>query len=366
MTKNELLEKYLAAPSLSARISRETRPIVLYGTGNGADKIIEYLRTLGKSPSAVFASDGFVRCRTFAGLPVESLDDVTKRLGRDIVILMCFGSDRPEVMERARILDAEYDFALPDVPLYGGGMFDDEYVKDNIDALFEVRSMLSDELSKELFDESVLYRLTGRLSHLSVTSLLEDTIKELYAGAGIKRVVDCGAYKGDTAVLFASALPEVEEVIALEPDAGSFKKISELALDGVKLTPCNVAASDRSGEEVFVSSSSRGAGREGRNRRSKEKIVTLARLDEIIDGEVDFIKFDVEGDEASALRGAEGILRKFAPSLALSLYHRTEDLAKLPLLVKSFSDEYKKMKYYLRRPACIPCWDLTLYAVKEK
>ena len=40
------------------------RPIVLYGTGNGGDKLISALEKIGRKPDGVFASDGFVRNRT--------------------------------------------------------------------------------------------------------------------------------------------------------------------------------------------------------------------------------------------------------------------------------------------------------------
>ena len=88
-------------------------------------------------------------------------------------------------------------------------------------------------------------------------------------------------------------------------------------------------------------------------------------LDHIVWEEPDLIKLDVEGFEECALRGAKRLMTEFAPSLAVSLYHRTEDVFELPLMIKNFSPEYAAMKYYLRRPKCVPCWDLTLFAVKE-
>ena len=41
------------------------KPIVLYGMGNGADKIINVLDFYGIPVSGVFASDGFVREKYF-------------------------------------------------------------------------------------------------------------------------------------------------------------------------------------------------------------------------------------------------------------------------------------------------------------
>ena len=70
------------------------RPIVMYGTGNGADRIFSVFDRLGITVSAIFASDGFVRSRTFHGIPVVSYADVLKKYGGDFIIVLAFGSDR--------------------------------------------------------------------------------------------------------------------------------------------------------------------------------------------------------------------------------------------------------------------------------
>lgn len=45
---------------------------------------------------------------------------------------------------------------------------------------------------------------------------------------------------------------------------------------------------------------------------------------------VDFIKLDVEGSELAVLQGAEATIRRFRPRLAISAYHRPDDLIVLP------------------------------------
>ena len=53
-------------------LQQTNRPIVLYGTGDGAEKVLAQLSARGIIPAAIFASDGFVRNRAFAGFPVMS------------------------------------------------------------------------------------------------------------------------------------------------------------------------------------------------------------------------------------------------------------------------------------------------------
>ena len=84
------------------------RPIVLYGTGNGGDKLIDALAKIGRTPDGVFASDGFVRSRTFHDMPVRSLADAEKQFGHDMIILCAFGSSLPDVMDHMRWLNRNY------------------------------------------------------------------------------------------------------------------------------------------------------------------------------------------------------------------------------------------------------------------
>ena len=46
------------------KLKKLRTPVVLYGTGDGADRLIDDLNKLGVAVSGVFASDGFVRERT--------------------------------------------------------------------------------------------------------------------------------------------------------------------------------------------------------------------------------------------------------------------------------------------------------------
>jgi FkbM family methyltransferase len=45
---------------------------------------------------------------------------------------------------------------------------------------------------------------------------------------------------------------------------------------------------------------------------------------------VDFVKMDIEGAELEALKGAEALIRKHRPKLAISLYHNPEDVETIP------------------------------------
>ena len=104
------------------------KPIVLYGTGNGADKIVDRLEKDGISLSGVFSSDGFKKGKLFKGLMVSSYEELYEILG-DMIILVGFGSSRPEVLENIKALIQKHELYVPDVPVYGNEIFDIDFAR---------------------------------------------------------------------------------------------------------------------------------------------------------------------------------------------------------------------------------------------
>ncbi|MBO5670691.1 MAG: FkbM family methyltransferase [Clostridia bacterium] len=348
--------------TLWERLRRETRPIVLYGTGNGADKIIDQLAQIGRTPDGVFASSGFVRTRTFRDMPVESYEDVTARLGEDIVILIAFGSALPDVIGRMRELEARHTVYIPEVPLIGGEVFTYDYYARHREELAQVFARLSDDTSRDLFYDMLRYRLGGRLSDLDRTEDSGTSLSALVRTEEICTALDGGAFTGDSARVMLTVCPHLEKLLAVEPDERTFKKLSAFAetTSGVVI-PVHGALWDAEETLTYSASASRGAGINGNNRRARTANVPAMTAESLCAGiSPDLIKLDVEGAEMRALRGAESVILRDQCTLAVSLYHRTEDLFALPLYLAALCPDYR---FYLRRVPCVPAWDLMLYAV---
>ena len=101
-------------------LKNSSKPIALYGSGNGADKILDKLVKDGVSErvAGVFVSDGFVRNKTYRGYRIESYDSIRERIG-DMTVLVCFGSARPEVLANIDKIASEKELFVPDVTIYG-------------------------------------------------------------------------------------------------------------------------------------------------------------------------------------------------------------------------------------------------------
>ena len=350
-------------PTLWDRLACETRPIFLYGTGNGGDKILDVCAARNIPVTGVFASDGFVRSRSFRDMPVRAYGDVVSEYGEDIVVLLAFGTTLRSVADFIDQLDKRHTLYIPEVPLYGGGLFDDAMFREVAEPLAKLRERLADEHSRLLLDDAVLFRLTGEKRYLSRTTEPETDIAELYGEKNIRTMVDGGAFKGDSAALYAGALPTLTTIHAAEADARTFRHLSAYAENETRchVIPHHGALWDTDGELSYTSSASRGSGNAGQNHRAKVVTVPSMTIDTLCrDIDIDLIKLDVEGAEEKALRGAVETLDRCRPAMAVSLYHRTEDLWTLPLWLH---DRLPEKRLYLRRPDCIPFWDLTLFLV---
>ena len=77
------------------------------------------------------------------------------------------------------------------------------------------------------------------------------------------------------------------------------------------------------------------------NNEGSTKIKVNAMDNMFLEQPVSFIKMDIEGAEKEALMGAKKIIQKYKPKLAVCVYHKPEDIVRLPLLINEILPEYK-------------------------
>lgn len=351
------------------------KKIVLWGMGNGADKIINELSRRSLSVTAVFASNGFARGNLFHGMPVLTWDCVKEQWGSDgVIVLLAFGSSRPDVLENILRVASECELYAPDVPAFGDALFDAAFFAAHREELEQARALLSDEESRFIFDSVVSYKLSGDIETLlAARSDEEITWKRIVCPASLTSAADLGAYNGDTVrQLLARAEGQVRTVWAMEPDAKTFQKLSAYANEETRATVHAVHAGAWSENTVLTFDKSSNRNASFLNNRSqvlaarpvKTEEVRALSLDTVLNGaRVDYVKYDVEGAEREALLGSYETIMRYRPLLMVSLYHRSEDLFALPLLVHTLFPHYKG--FYLRRFGGIPAWDLNLYVREE-
>lgn len=340
-------------------LSGTDKPIILYGMGNGADKILDILDEFNISVSGVIASDDFVRGQSFRGFKVMKLSEAEEKFGAELVILVAFGSQLPDVMEHIYDIAHKHTVLVPSVPVTGTGYFDKQHFENNKEDIEKAYSLLSDNKSKEVFSKVLKLYYTGKLSLLKEMESDKDEIFNNILRLNDKeKYLDLGAYRGDTVIEFIKYSPnsDYSSIIAVEPDKKNFAKLSDCCKGLSNITLVNKGVWNESGFFNF-----RGNGGRSSALSADGKKTEVTSVDELTN-EITYIKMDIEGAEEQAIYGARTVLQSCKPKLNIAAYHKLEDFYKLILQIHSIVPEYK---FYLRHHPYIPCWDTNIYCIVD-
>lgn len=192
------------------------------------------------------------------------------------------------------------------------------------DAIRRAESRLEDHESRVLYRAVLAARLTGRSAEPIVPE--RDAYFPRHAALLPQnvRLIDCGAYVGDTLRMLAQRDVEFGQSVAMEPDASNYAQlvaaVRELQLP-VLCLPCAVDAGHR-----VASYAATGDGASRLSDAGGTTVVCLG-IDQALQGHVpNVIKMDIEGAEPAALEGARETIARHRPLLAISVYHEPEHL----------------------------------------
>ncbi len=157
-------------------------------------------------------------------------------------------------------------------------------------------------------------------------------------------VIDCGGATGDTALYFSakgaskvyvyefikSSLDLMKKQLKLNPSLENKVKIINKAV--WETSNLELSYEDK-GNCSFV----------GEKDKYSQKVYTQ-NIDDMVNEQnapkIDLIKMDIEGAEYSALLGAKKTILKYKPNLAISIYHKKDDLYTIPKLIKEILPQY--------------------------
>ena len=168
--------------------------------------------------------------------------------------------------------------------------------------------------------------------------------------SGIEEVfVDAGCMDGETSLGFIKwCNGNYKNIIAFEPDPKLYPNCTEKLkhVRNFTIHPFGLWHEDTTLR--FDSSTVMGNSHIVNDSNQQDNVleIKVLKLDDILNGEkVTFIKMDIEGAELNALRGAEQTIAKHRPKLAISAYHKPEDIYAIPSYILSLNSDYK---FYLR------------------
>ena len=182
------------------------------------------------------------------------------------------------------------------------------------------------------------------------------------------KFIDCGAYIGDTIETVIKNFERVDCIISIEPDKQNLKKLNNEIKKQKKehsnidfcVYPCGVWSENKI---LKFSSDGNSASAITSDANINTIEISAISLDETLFGVApNYIKMDVEGAEAEALKGSEKIIKTYKPILAVCVYHKSSDLWELPILIKSLNSNYDM---YLRQHGHMGI-ETVLYCVDKK
>ena len=347
-----------ALEDVYTKLKAADKPVLVYGTGNGCEKLFCVFERLGIRPQGIFTSNAFAREREFCGFKVMSLDEAERRFD-DFYAVLAFGTSLPEVMQGIDELDKRHKILAPELSVADDSYFDKCDFLNDLDNVQRAYSLLSDDRSREVFEGLCCFKITGELKYLrkifsEPSEVFEDVLKlsenEIYC--------DLGAYKGDTVCEFLSHTGgRFNEICCFEPDMRNFRACVKNLIHLDRITFVNSAAWDSDTKLFFANNSGRQSAVSDYGR------LTSARsLDSFLNGrEATYIKYDVEGADRQALIGSRDTIRKYRPKICTAVYHRPYDFYQLPLLINDICGGYR---YYLRQFPYYPSWESNLFLVK--
>jgi len=158
-------------------------------------------------------------------------------------------------------------------------------------------------------------------------------------------LVDGGSYDGDSILDFLTRVNGFQSIFSFELDSDNFSKLEKTINklnDNVKskIILYNLGLYDQ--EKIINLDSGGKANARVNISTSGERIAKVVRMSDVLkDKDITFIKMDIEGAELNALQGAEQLIKKNRPKLAICVYHRIPHLWEIPFYLKSIVPEYK-------------------------
>ena len=334
--------------------------IVLYGAGKLGRETFAGLRRHGIEPLAFVDTNPLRWGDRIDGLIVVSPEESRARWAETaaFVVAVSAGTALREALRAAGCVAVVpytclwWKFPETFLPLHG--ICRPDATLAHAEEIRRVEALWADRTSFAAYRAQIEWRLTLDYTVLPSPTPAEHTyfLPEI-ALLTDERFVDVGAYDGDTLREFYARVPN-GRAVALEPDPRNWDALVR-SVDA-RTTLHRVAAASRAGTLAFRADGTAGAAVCAQG----EVEVRAERLDDLLAHEnPTFLKFDVEGAELDALRGAIATIRRHRPVLAVCLYHKPEDLWEIPLLIASLDLGYR----LLFRVHAEECWESVLYAV---
>lgn len=317
----------------------------IMGINEWADQLLEYLEEKGLSIKGII--DDYTNQECYKGIPIVKMKDIKDK---DSVVISCVIDGKlitaiKNLKDRGLNNVLSYlnlclvEEKLDNIHYCDDNNYDIENNKEKYNWIYEI---LNDNNSKKTLEYITDFRYNF---NVEVMKNFEYNLENQYFDDLInlndnETFVDCGGFDGKTTEQFINLCPKYKEIYYFEPVKQYFEESLNKLEPYEKIKFFDKGTSKDNAELRFSTK-----GSESCISDEGEDVIKVVKLDDVIKDEVTYIKMDVEGAEYDSLIGAERIIKKYKPKLAVCVYHNQKDFWRIPELVLSYNKDYK---VYLR------------------
>ncbi len=318
--------------------------ICVFGVGNIGKSLPEELAQNGIVVNFFCDNDNSKVGNKYNGILCISLEELETYKDETVVIIATryFKEIYKQLQELGfknldRVLSNKFDV---------DGYFRNNKVESVIDKITKVIDILADEESKRVYTRIIEEWCINDYSYGQLDDIcLENQYfdKDVIKLEKDEIFVDCGAYIGDTLDDFILVTGgKFQKAYLFELSILNFKILENRVKDvyaavSERIESINSGVADVTKEIYYCEDDEGSLLSEGGNQKGH-----VIKLDDYFTNKkVSYIKMDIEGAELSALNGAEKLLKRCSPKLAVCLYHKPQDLWEIPLYLKKLVPEYK-------------------------
>ena len=229
------------------------------------------------------------------------------------------------------------------------------YIVQNKNEFINSYNIFKDDVSKETF----YYYIKGILTGEGYKGPVFEEEDKYFKAGNINFInidddfvwINCGSAAGDTIFNFLNNYSNFKKIYAVEGDRNNCIKLEKY----ISFLPNDI------GKKISI----------------VKKFVGIEnhdiKIDDIVESEkVSLINMDIEGAEIDAINSAKEIIKRDRPVLSICVYHKQDDLIKIPKLIGDIVDGYV---FFLRKYPSDPGWfyngiyklnELVLYAIPEE
>lgn len=327
----------------------------LFGAGGAASWALQGFKREGIKISG-FLDDNAKNLNNIDGIPIfetnsKYIDNDTRNNSKVIFMVMNPNVDIRRI--KKRVLDFGWnefisfeDFVKNEYLKNGKrcSMLDPINYEKNKEDVKKARSLLSDKESLQLFDAFISFCCQDKIYDFPQISPVPYFPNDIPRWPKNLRVIDCGAYSGDTILSAIENNYKIESCFCFEPDPDNFSLLVKTLknINNSFCWPCGVFSSNK-----ILKFSSGGDTGSAISNQGDITIQCIALDDVIPHSSPNLIKFDIEGSEQAALKGAKNLIKNNRPMMAISVYHLSSDIWKIPIYLDNLLGS--NVDYFLRR-----------------